>query len=79
VESVGSFGCKLLTVKGARENNLKEIDVSFPLGRFTCVTGVSGSGKSSLVSAILYPALASRIHRASLVPGGHAARRVDHL
>ena len=60
-----------LTVHGARENNLKEIDVAFPLGRFTCVTGVSGSGKSSLVSAILYNALAARIHRARLVPGGH--------
>ncbi len=63
-----------LTVHGAREHNLKEIDVEFPLSRFTCVTGVSGSGKSSLVSEVLYPALASRIHRASLVPGGH-----DHI
>jgi len=60
-----------LTIHGARENNLKEIDVAFPLGRFTCVTGVSGSGKSSLVSSILYQALAARIHRARMVPGGH--------
>jgi excinuclease ABC subunit A len=60
-----------LTVHGARENNLKEIDVAFPLGRFTCVTGVSGSGKSSLVSSILYKALAARIHRARVVAGGH--------
>ncbi len=60
-----------LIVHAARENNLKEIDVAFPLGRFTCVTGVSGSGKSSLVSSILYQALAARIHRARVVPGGH--------
>jgi len=60
-----------LTVHGARENNLREIDVAFPLGRFTCVTGVSGSGKSSLVNAVLYRALATRIHRARLLPGGH--------
>ncbi len=60
-----------LTIHGARENNLKEIDVAFPLGRFTCVTGVSGSGKSTLVSSILHNALAARIHRARLVPGGH--------
>ena len=66
-----SGAIRWLIVHGARENNLKEIDVAFPLGRFTCVTGVSGSGKSSLVSSILYQALAARIHRARLVPGGH--------
>ena len=72
-----------LTVHGARENNLKEIDVSFPLGRFTCVTGVSGSGKSTLVSDIMHKALAARIHRASLVPGGHerisGVERIDKV
>ena len=61
----------VLTVVGARQNNLRNIDVSFPLGRFVCVTGVSGSGKSSLVTEILYPALASRIHRARMTPGAH--------
>jgi excinuclease ABC subunit A len=60
-----------LTVRGARENNLKEIDACFPVGRFSCVTGVSGSGKSTLISEILYKSLAARIHRASTTPGGH--------
>ena len=60
-----------ITVKGAAENNLKNIDVSFPLGVMTCVTGVSGSGKSSLVNEILYKALAKKLNRARTIPGKH--------
>ena len=60
-----------LTIKGAQENNLKNIDVDIPLGIFTCVTGVSGSGKSSLVNEILYKALARKLNRAFTVPGKH--------
>ena len=60
-----------LTVKGAKENNLKNIDVDFPLGVFTCVTGVSGSGKSSLVNEILYKSLAKKLNRARTIPGRH--------
>ena len=56
---------------GARENNLKNIDVSFPLGVMTCVTGVSGSGKSSLVNEILYKRLARDLNRARTIPGKH--------
>ncbi len=62
---------EFLTVKGARENNLKGIDVSFPLGCLVCVSGVSGSGKSSLVNGILYPALSSRIYGSYARPGKH--------
>ena len=62
---------KMLTVRGARENNLKDIDVSFPLGVFTCVTGVSGSGKSSLVNGILYQVLARKLNRAGAIAGKH--------
>ena len=62
---------KWLTVRGARENNLRDLDVAFPLGRFVAVTGVSGSGKSSLVTQILYPALAARIWNARERPGAH--------
>ncbi len=58
-----------LTVRGAAENNLKNIDVKFPLGVFTCVTGVSGSGKSSLVNEILYKYLAKQLNRARTIPG----------
>jgi excinuclease ABC subunit A len=58
-----------ITVKGASENNLKGIDVKFPLGVFTCVTGVSGSGKSSLVNEILYKYLARKLNRAHTIPG----------
>jgi len=64
---------KWLTVRGARENNLRGISVAFPLGRFVAVTGVSGSGKSSLVSQILYPALAAAIWGARERPGAHEA------
>ena len=60
-----------LTVLGAKENNLKNIDVEFPLGVMTCVTGVSGSGKSSLVNEILYKRLARDLNRARCVPGKH--------
>ena len=61
-----------LTVKGARENNLKNIDVNIPLGVFTCITGVSGSGKSSLITEILYKRLARDLNRArTIIPGAH--------
>ncbi|MBS5282951.1 MAG: excinuclease ABC subunit UvrA [Clostridiales bacterium] len=60
-----------ITVRGAEENNLKKIDVSFPLGIMTCVTGVSGSGKSSLVNEILYKALAKKLNRARTIAGKH--------
>ena len=60
-----------ITVKGARQNNLKNIDVNIPLGVFTCVTGVSGSGKSSLVNEILYKSLAKKLNRARTIPGAH--------
>lgn len=58
-----------ITVRGARENNLKDITVKFPTGVFTCVTGVSGSGKSSLVNEILYKTLAKKLNRARTIPG----------
>ncbi|MEH2954629.1 excinuclease ABC subunit UvrA [Candidatus Merdisoma sp. JLR.KK011] len=58
-----------LTIKGAQENNLKKIDVEIPLGIMTCVTGVSGSGKSSLVNEILYKTLAKKLNRARTIPG----------
>ncbi len=62
-----------LTIKGARENNLKNIDVKVPLGVMTCITGVSGSGKSSLTNEILYKRLARDLNRARCIPGAHDA------
>ena len=61
----------LLTIKGAAENNLKNIDVKVPLGIMTCITGVSGSGKSSLINEILYKRLARDLNRARVIPGKH--------
>ncbi len=60
-----------LTIKGAKENNLKDIDVDIPLGVFTCITGVSGSGKSSLITQILHKRLARDLNRARCIPGKH--------
>ena len=77
---------QMLKVVGARENNLKNINVSFPLGVLTVVTGVSGSGKSSLVNSILYPVLADKLNGARIVPGKHTrvegvdqVRKVIHV
>ena len=71
---------KVLTVRGAAENNLRNVDVSIPLGTFTCVTGVSGSGKSSLVNEIIYKKLAADLNRAKTRPGKHAAiEGMEHL
>ena len=58
-----------IKVKGAKENNLKNINVEFPTGVMTCVTGVSGSGKSSLVNEILYKYMAKQLNRARTIPG----------
>ncbi|MDP1136837.1 hypothetical protein Q6325_29785, partial [Klebsiella pneumoniae] len=60
---------KWLTLSGARQNNLKNLEVRFPLGLFTCVTGVSGSGKSSLVAQTLQPAMDRALHGAEGKPG----------
>jgi len=60
-----------ITIKGARQNNLKNIDVDIPLGIMTCITGVSGSGKSSLINEILYKALAKKLNRARTIAGDH--------
>jgi excinuclease ABC subunit A len=69
-----------IKIKGAKENNLKNIDVSFPLGVFTCVTGVSGSGKSTLVNEILYKSVASSLYRTRLRPGDHdTVEGLEHL
>ena len=66
-----NYNGKVLRILGARENNLKDIDVDIPLGVFTCVTGVSGSGKSSLINEILYKKLANRLNRAKTKAGQH--------
>ena len=66
-----------IKVVGAAENNLKNIDVKFPLGVMTCVTGVSGSGKSSLVNEILYKSMAKKLNRARVIPGKH--KRIEGL
>ncbi len=69
-----------LTVHGAKENNLHDLDITFPLGTFTCVTGVSGSGKSSLVNEILYKRLAVDLNRAKTRPGKHTGiEGLEHL
>jgi len=69
-----------LILRGARQNNLQNIDVRFPVGLFTCITGVSGSGKSSLVADTLYPALARALHGAECEPGAHdALEGLDHV
>ena len=74
---------RTLTVRGAREHNLRSIDVHFPLGTFTCVTGVSGSGKSTLVNQILYEALARHFYRRRTIPGAHGGiegvERIDKV
>ncbi|MCX5748975.1 MAG: excinuclease ABC subunit UvrA [Candidatus Saganbacteria bacterium] len=68
---------KYLTVKGAKHNNLKDITVDLPLGKFICVTGVSGSGKSSLVNDVLYTALAKKFYRSAAKPGEHEEIKGD--
>ena len=69
-----------LTVRGARENNLQNVDVSIPLGTFICVTGVSGSGKSSLVNEVLYKTLAAKLNHARTRPGEHdSVEGLEHL
>ena len=62
---------KYIEIKGAKENNLKSINVKFPLGKFICVTGVSGSGKSSLINGILYKVLALNVYGTRVIPGKH--------
>ncbi len=69
-----------LEVIGAEENNLQQVDVQFPLGKFICVTGVSGSGKSSLITEILFKSLHKQLHRAQVIPGKHKdIRGVEHI
>ncbi len=71
---------KNILVKGARQNNLKNIDVEIPLGRLICITGVSGSGKSSLMNEVLYKSLARNLNRARTIPGDHdGIEGLEHL
>ncbi len=71
---------RVITIEGARQNNLDNLTVPFPLGQFTCVTGVSGSGKSSLVLETLYPAIAQQLYRAGIPAGRYdAVRGVEHI
>ena len=71
---------KTLSIIGAKQNNLKEIDVNIPLGKFVCITGVSGSGKSSLINEVLYKKLAGELNGARTVPGLHREiRGLEHL
>jgi excinuclease ABC subunit A len=73
-------GGSWLTLKGARQNNLKNIDVRFPIGCFVCITGVSGSGKSSLLADTLYPALMHKIYHSRSVPGKHRSLTgIEHI
>ena len=73
-------GGLFLTLKGARQNNLKNIDVKLPLGSFVCITGVSGSGKSSLLTDTLYPALMHKIYGSRTVPGKHRGLAgIEHI
>ena len=71
---------KVLTIRGASENNLRDVDVSIPLGTLTCVTGVSGSGKSSLVNEILFKRLGAELNRMKCRPGKHRDMEgIEHL
>lgn len=75
-----SGNSKSLHLKGARENNLQDVDVEIPLGTFTCITGVSGSGKSSLITDTLYRRLAQELHNAKTKPGAHdSLEGLEHL
>ncbi len=71
---------RFIEIKGAKENNLKNVNVKFPLGTFTAVTGVSGSGKSTLINEILHKSLAQKLHRAKSKPGAHKeVKGIDQL